>query len=149
MSPTASAVPDPTGPSSKDGADQDFFNKANRGDKSILSDAAVTTLKEKSERTALHWLAIRRVVEVLGKSESFTIGDGEQETAAHLLADQGMVEVLQYPDLEKNRGFDGWTPLRRLADSIAKENVPAFVEYLERNGDKEGNLDVLKKRGLI
>lgn len=143
------AVPDVGGPRAKTEDKQDFFNKANRADTSILTDTGVADLKASDDRTALHWLAIRKVVDVLGKAEAFTVGDGEIETAAHLLADQGMVEVLQYPDLEKVRGYGGWTPLRRLADSIDKKDVDVFVEYLKVNGDKEGNMDVLKKRGLV
>jgi hypothetical protein len=149
MGDVISVAPDPLAPRAKTEDKQEIFNKANSADVSILADADVAVLKASDERTPLHWLAIRKAVDILDKTEADKVVDGEGETPLHLLADQGMAEVLRHPSVGKVKGYCDWTPLRRLADSISEKDVAALVEYLKASKDEEGNMDVLKVRGLV
>ncbi|CAB4130853.1 ANK domain containing protein [uncultured Caudovirales phage] len=149
--PTLTAVPTPTGPVAADSEKQDFLNQADLGDKTILSSADVTVVKDKGGETALHWLAIRKVVEILTKAEVSTVVDREGETPLHLLADKGVIDVLDHPDVATVKGYGGWTPLNRLTDSVSDpKDVGTLVKFLNKLAkDPENNMEILKKRELI
>ena len=144
------ATPLPNGPVAVSTAQQALFNNASQGSKTVVNNAAVASAKDTQGFTALHWLGMRKVIEIVANASVATTLDKDGETPLHALADQGCIEVLQHAAVAKAKGFGGWTPINRLADSVTKENVAALVEFLAAMpDDPEKNMDVLKRRGLI
>jgi len=144
--------PLPNGPVAANVLDQALLNNAFLGIASAASSAAAATAVDTSGRMPLHWSAIRRVSAIMQNASAATVGDGETETALHLYADQGLIDALNHPAVGTVKGYGGWTPLRRLTDSISPTNatgISTLVAYINVHGDAEGNMDVLKLRGLV
>ena len=60
--------------------DKQIWNKAYKGDPSILSDPRVSTLRDKYGRTSLHYLAHKGVKEVWSHSNFDKVKDKNGET---------------------------------------------------------------------
>jgi hypothetical protein len=101
--------------------DRDLFERAEKGDISIMEDPRATTIKDKRGRTPLHYLAYNGNVEVLKHPQVATLASKEDDsrvTPLFALAVAGKVEVLEYPDVMKYRleKFSNVTVLHVLAN---------------------------------
>ena len=92
--------------------DNQIWDKAYKGNPSILSDPGVSTPKDKHGWTPLHYLAgagagIKEVLKHLDVSKA---KNENGNTPLHCLSYYGVKEVWSHPDFNKVKNDDGETP---------------------------------------
>jgi len=101
----------------------DLRSRAQTGDVSVLSHSRVSKiydsnfLRTKANRTLLHTLAARGVVEVLNHPDVAVVRDAENRTALHYLAGsgKGADKVIKHSQVSLVKDDNGETPLHYLA----------------------------------
>jgi ankyrin repeat protein len=118
--------------SGKEMSDEEIFEKARKGDKSILKlPKKLFNIKDKFGSTPIHWLTRRGVKEVLNlPKELLMIQDNDGSTPIHYLAREGVKEIL---DLDKKfliaKDNGGYTPIYYLA--WTRVDIPdAYKQYI-------------------
>ena len=92
-------------------SDDELWTRSKAGDKSILSDPRVASLKNEWETTPLHRLARLGITEVLKHPQVSKVSDRFGWTPLHRLAYTGAKEVLKHRDVNKVEDRHGNTPL--------------------------------------
>ena len=139
----------------------ELWAKAKKGNRSILSDPRVSTLRDGDGWTPLHELARRGAKEVLKHPDAGTLKNQDGNTPLHFLAYRGVKEVLDHPDAKKTKNSYGDAPFEimtgiALASKIEKmkfgniefDDLPKYVEYFDLMEDapnRTGNLERLQK----
>ena len=88
-----------------------LFEKAEKKDKSILSDPNVSKVKDHQNRTPLHILAKKGVKECLSHPDVSKVKDVFGWTPLHWLAHWKVMECFDHPDVNKIKNNKGNTPL--------------------------------------
>lgn len=96
-------------------SDKELFERAYKGDISILDDSNVAKIRDEWGYTPLHFLAKAGKIEILKHPDVARVKSKWGNTPLHLLARKGRIEVLKHPDVAKVKNNDGDTPLHWLA----------------------------------
>ena len=100
----------------EDLSDEEIFERAERGDKSILKLPKEKLMIKNNGWTPIHWLAIDKVKEILSLDKSLLkIMDDDGETPIHYLANKEVKEILKLDkSLLRIKNNDGYTPIHYL-----------------------------------
>jgi len=133
-------------------SDEEIFEKAKNGDKSILElPEDRLKIKDKYGWTPIHLLAMKEVKEILKlPKELLMIKNNDGWTPIHYLAIAGVKEILKLPkSILMIQNNDGWTPIHYLAVKGVKE-VLKLPKSILKIQDKDGYTPVhyLAKRGV-
>lgn len=119
--------------------DDELFERAEKGDTSILSDPRVAIAERiyGVKMTPLHVLAKKGFTDVLAHPDCAKVCDRYDQTPLHYLARIGCTEVLRHPDVASVRDNEGQTPLPRLARHEVAEvaNHPEAATVVDKHGD--------------
>ena len=109
--------------------DNQIWDKAHKGDPSILSDSRIGTLKNNFNWTPLHFLASKGVKEVLKHSGASKVRDDTGATPLHFLAHRGTKKVWFHPDFDKVKNKNGETPKDWWF--IVGHKLPTCADFIE------------------
>ena len=106
-----------------------LFERAKKGDVSILSDPNCSIVKNNDGWTPLHWLARAGKIEVLSHKDCSLVKDNYGRTPLHLLAWKGKIEVSHLKELFP------WYKRKCKGKVIEKEideilNTPNSIQYI-------------------
>jgi len=133
----------------KPSLDEDIiFEKAKKGDISILSEPGIEKMIDGEGRTPLHYLGKKGKMEILKKSATFTAKDKDGRVPLHELAIQGVDAILKYPKVGEIQDNTGKTPLIYLAMLGKKDTL--HHEAVSKVKDKNGwtGLHYLAKQNI-
>jgi len=123
---------------------EELFDKAKLGDISILTDSAVSIVRDKLEYTPLHVLAFLGKVEILSHKDVSFVKGANGNTPLHTLASYSNDRcILDHPDIDTVKNKSGKTP----KDLLKEKNDLHREELFDKA--KLGDISILSNSGTF